>query len=399
MTKGKFRSYWSETGSYEVVIPLICMNFDGLKTAIIEMLSGAEVEVNTASFKNDPAKIQNRDDVITYLIHLGYLGYNEENGTAFVPNEEIRQELSTAVRNSNWNEMIAFQQESRKLLMATLTKNEKCVAQEIEKIHNDYVSIIQYNNENSLSSVLAIAYLGSMQYYFKPVREMPTGYGFADLIFVPKPEYVNSYPSMVMELKWNNMGVKHGGQAPLTGLLLFGGAATCMKDALLYQNYFAAEEFSKKKGLLGMLLRSQTSQEKTNAKVDAMFQKCISATKDRVFFCGAILNAKWVKEHARYCSEDYVTLLKRYGKPILAVTGTADISTDYRRLSVLNDIPLADSYTPHNVNHILREIDDNNSVMTVKKQYCRLAAQPLHREIEQKIQKWLSSFKVEEDKK
>ena len=119
MTKGKFRSYWSETGSYEVVVPLICMNFDGLKTAITEMLSGAEVEVNTASFKNDPAKIQNRDDVITYLIHLGYLGYNEENGTAFVPNEKIRQELSTAVRNSHWNEMITFQQESRKLLMAT----------------------------------------------------------------------------------------------------------------------------------------------------------------------------------------------------------------------------------------------------------------------------------------
>ena len=125
MTKGKFRSYWSETGSYEVVIPLICMNFDGLKTAIIEMLSGAEVEVNTASFKNDPAKIQNRDDVITYLIHLGYLGYNEEKGTAFVPNEEIRQELSTAVRNSYWDEMVSFQQESRKLLMATLARDEK----------------------------------------------------------------------------------------------------------------------------------------------------------------------------------------------------------------------------------------------------------------------------------
>lgn len=183
------------------------------------------------------------------------------------------------------------------------------------------------------------------------------------------------------------------------GLLLFGGAATCMKDALLYQNYLAAEEFSKKKGLLGMLLRSQASQEKMNAKVDAMFQKCVSAKKDRVFFGGTMLNAKWVKEHASYRSEDYVALLEQYSKPILAVTGTADISTDYRRLSVLHDIPLAESYTPYNVNHILREIDDNNSVMTVKKQYERLAAQPLHRETEQKIQKWLSSFKVEEDKK
>ena len=104
MTKGKFRSYWSETGSYEVIVPLICMNYDGLKNAIIEMLSGSEVKVDTATFKNDPAKIQNRDDVLTYLIHLGYLGYNEDTEMAFVPNEEIRQELITAVKSSNWDD-------------------------------------------------------------------------------------------------------------------------------------------------------------------------------------------------------------------------------------------------------------------------------------------------------
>lgn len=134
MTKGKFRSYWSETCSYEVVVPLICMNYDGLKNAIIEMLSGSTVNVNTATFKNDPARIQNRDDVLTYLIHLGYLGYDEENETAYVPNEEIRQELITAVRSSNWDELIAFQQESRKLLEATLAMDEKQVAAEIDKI-------------------------------------------------------------------------------------------------------------------------------------------------------------------------------------------------------------------------------------------------------------------------
>ena len=103
MTKGRFRSYWSETGSYEVIVPLICMNYDGLKNAIIEMLSGSEVKVDTATFKNDPAKIQNRDDVLTYLIHLGSLGYNEDTEMAFVPNEEIRQELITAVKSSNYD--------------------------------------------------------------------------------------------------------------------------------------------------------------------------------------------------------------------------------------------------------------------------------------------------------
>ncbi len=163
MTKGRFRSYWSENGSYEVVVPLICMNYDGLRNAIIEMLSGSEVKVDTATFKNDPAKIQNRDDVITYLIHLGYLGYNEDSESAFVPNEEIRQELITAVRSSNWDELIAFQQESRKLLTATLSMDEKQVAAEIDKFHSQYASMIQYNDENSLSSIITIAYLGAMQ--------------------------------------------------------------------------------------------------------------------------------------------------------------------------------------------------------------------------------------------
>ena len=163
MTKGRFRSYWSETGSYEVVVPLICMNYDGLRNAIIEMLSGSEVKVDTATFKNDPAEIQNRDDVITYLIHLGYLGYNEDSESAFVPNEEIRQELITAVRSSNWDELIAFQQESRKLLTATLSMDEKQVAAEIDKFHSQYASMIQYNDENSLSSIITIAYLGAMQ--------------------------------------------------------------------------------------------------------------------------------------------------------------------------------------------------------------------------------------------
>ena len=203
MLKGEFKSYWSETASYEAIVPLINMNYDGLKTAIIEMLSGGEVKVNTATFKNDTVNIQSKDDVLTYMIHLGYLGYDQNRKTAFVPNEEIRQELTLAVESKHWNEMLLFQQESEKLLDATLDMDGDAVATQVEKIHDDYVSAIQYNNENSLSSVLAIAYLSAMQYYFKPVRELPTGRGFADFVFVPKPEYRNDYPALVVELKWN----------------------------------------------------------------------------------------------------------------------------------------------------------------------------------------------------
>lgn len=203
MLRGEFKSYWSETASYDAIVPLINMNYDGLKNAIIEMISGAEVRVNTATFKNDTVNIKSKDDVLTYMIHLGYLGYNQKLKTAFVPNEEIRQELTDAVESRRWSEMLEFQKDSEHLLDATLDMDGTAVSTQIERIHNAYVSSVQYNNENSLSSVLAIAYLSAMQYYFKPVRELPTGRGFADFVFIPKPEYKSTYPALVVELKWN----------------------------------------------------------------------------------------------------------------------------------------------------------------------------------------------------
>ena len=159
--------------------------------------------MDTAVFTNDPSSIASKDDVLTYMIHLGYLGYNQNRKTAFVPNEEIRQELTMAVESKRWNEMITFQQESDRLLDATLNMDNAAVAAQIEKIHHEYTSVIQYHNENSLSSVLTIAYLSAMQYYFKPIRELPTGRGFSDFVFVPKPEYRNDYPALIVELKWN----------------------------------------------------------------------------------------------------------------------------------------------------------------------------------------------------
>ena len=122
---------------------------------------------------------------------------------AYIPNEEIRREFLTAVTSNRWNELLTFQQESAELLDATLAMDENAVAAGIGKIHEEYTSVIQYNNENLLSSVLSIAYLSSMQYYFKPIREFPAGRGFADFVFIPKPEFQNYYPALVVELKWD----------------------------------------------------------------------------------------------------------------------------------------------------------------------------------------------------
>lgn len=120
------------------------------------MLSGALVEVDVSCFQNDTVNFTNKDDVLTYLIHLGYLGYDQKRRMAFIPNEEIRQELTAATRRKKWDEMITFQKDSEDLLEATLDKDSETVATVIEKIHMEYASAIKYNDENSLSSVLTI---------------------------------------------------------------------------------------------------------------------------------------------------------------------------------------------------------------------------------------------------
>ena len=145
-----------------------------------------------------------KDDVLTYLIHLGYLGYDQNTQSAFIPNEELRQELTAATRRKRWDEMMAFQAASDQLLDATLDLDTETVADEIEKIHSSYTSVITYHDENSLSSVLTIAYLSSMKYYFKPIRELPTVRGFADFVYLPKPEFRSDYPALLVELKWNH---------------------------------------------------------------------------------------------------------------------------------------------------------------------------------------------------
>ena len=200
----KYQSYWSRTGTYDAIVPLINMDFDGLKTAVITMISGSSVEVDVSCFQNDMINFSSKDDVLTYLIHLGYLGYDQNTQSAFIPNEELRQELTAATRRKRWDEMMAFQAASDQLLDATLDLDTETVADEIEKIHSSYTSVITYHDENSLSSVLTIAYLSSMKYYFKPIRELPTGRGFADFVYLPKPEFRSDYPALLVELKWNH---------------------------------------------------------------------------------------------------------------------------------------------------------------------------------------------------
>ena len=197
---GECDSYWAATGAYDSVAQYIGMNFDGLKDDIIKMLAGGRCKVNTTSFSNDMSIINNKDDVFTVLIHLGYLSYDREREECYIPNKEVGREMINAVNANKWTVVSNALAASEELLNSTLAGDEEAVAAGIEKVHDAETSILSYNNENSLSCVLSLAYYYAKNNYIFH-RELPAGKGFADIVLIPR-RHVDS-PAIVLELKYN----------------------------------------------------------------------------------------------------------------------------------------------------------------------------------------------------
>ena len=193
----QFGNYWTSTETYEALRVYIDMNFDGLKDDVIALLAGEHISVTTSSFQNDMTTFETKDDVLTLLIHLGYLGYNASDHTCYIPNKEVTDSFINSIRSSDWQETTKALLNSRALLEATWRKDEEAVARYIEEAHLD-TSIHIYNNENALSYTLAIAYIYARNHYTM-VREMPTGKGVADIVLIP----YRDKPAMLIELKWD----------------------------------------------------------------------------------------------------------------------------------------------------------------------------------------------------
>ncbi len=194
----EFENYWTATETYESLRFYIEMNFEGLKDDIIWMLGGNRCRVTVRSFQNDMVSVKNKDDVLTLLIHLGYLAYDRENEEAFIPNQEVADEFRIAVDDDYWSEIMGALKKSEQLLKDTWSGNEEEVAAQIDGVHMDTASILNYNDENALSCVISLAYYSARKYYTL-VREMPAGKGFADLVFFPRRKYGKN--AMVVELK------------------------------------------------------------------------------------------------------------------------------------------------------------------------------------------------------
>ena len=193
-------NYWTMTETFEALKIYMDMDFDGLKSDIVRMLGGEQVEVNTLSFRNDMRNLASKDDVFTLLVHLGYLGYDAETEKAFIPNREILREFENAMSVSGWPEVMRVLKASEELLADTIAGREERVAEGLDRAHTEVASILTYNDENSLGCAIGLAYYSARKDY-RIIRELPAGKGFADMVFLPLPH--TDKPALVVELKYD----------------------------------------------------------------------------------------------------------------------------------------------------------------------------------------------------
>ena len=200
ITRNRFDSYWTKTETYEAIKIYINMNFDGLRDSIMKLIAGERIVVDTTTFTNDMVTFEVQDDVLTLLIHLGYLAYDFDTKEVYIPNYEIREQFISTVRVIGWTDVIKSLQLSEKLLNATLSSDHEKIAEIIRQVHFENTSILKYNDENSLSCVLSLAYYSAKKNYVM-YREMQGGEGFADMVFIPRKNC--SSPAFIVELKWD----------------------------------------------------------------------------------------------------------------------------------------------------------------------------------------------------
>ena len=197
-----FDQHWTETGTYGDIRELINMNMDGVLDSILFMLSGEKIPLNTHGCKNDMHTFANKDQVITTLVHLGYIAYDNQTQEAYIPNKEVQRVFENYAAYGYPDRFTKFAGYSQEVLISIEHENAERVAELLQIMHNEFVSSIRYHDENSLCCVIMIAMLASLKTYHKAIRKFPCGKGFADLVYLPLHKDINK-PAIIMELKWN----------------------------------------------------------------------------------------------------------------------------------------------------------------------------------------------------
>ena len=198
MQNEEYDSYWNRTSTFRVVKDAVALDPNNLKSDIESMIAGGSIPLSVTKFENDPTRISGRDDILTYLCHLGYLAYDKTTMTCRIPNREVRGEWINAMEDlDGYSDALNIIRDSKSLIESTWAFDDIAVAKALDKAHSKLTSPLSYNNEQSMQSAIRLAFMYADSLY-TVIPECPSSKGYADIAYI---SFKPNIPAMIIELK------------------------------------------------------------------------------------------------------------------------------------------------------------------------------------------------------
>jgi hypothetical protein len=199
----EIENYWTQTEAFNSLKSYISADFDGMREAVLRLVDepGSKIAIDPNTFPGDARSLASKDDALTMLVHLGYLGFDRAKKEVFAPNKEVLEQFAGSVKDPEWSGFVEIYESSKKVLEHTWAMNGDLVAQAIDKIHTKIIDLKKCDSEQAMSYVINWAYIYANKYY-NMLKEFASGKGCIDDVFLPKPQFANK-PALLIELKWN----------------------------------------------------------------------------------------------------------------------------------------------------------------------------------------------------
>ena len=158
------KSYWTNTGAMDEVLEYLKYNILEIRDDVIKMVSGEDIDITIdEEFRAGQEAPKTKEEIYSAMIILGFLSYHD--GYLKIPNKELMKEFEKALKDKSFGYVSEIIENSKKMLKATVTQDTKTVESILHNIHNAEIPIFQYNDENSLSCVITLAYLSARDTY------------------------------------------------------------------------------------------------------------------------------------------------------------------------------------------------------------------------------------------
>ncbi len=190
------QSYWTRTGKIDEVLFFLKYNIGEVREDIVKMVNGISVRIDIEEeYSAGQPTPKNREEIYSAMITYGLLSYHD--GELQIPNKELMIEFEKALKDNDFGYVAELVKNSNEVLNATLDKKGDIVAAYLHNIHNSELPILKYNDENSLSCIVTLAYLSARNKY-RVEREEKSTKGFVDFIFYPR---CKNLAGIIIELK------------------------------------------------------------------------------------------------------------------------------------------------------------------------------------------------------